>query len=130
MSRERASKFAKALDSAGILSEGPLMTAPCREGGASATRAPGARACPPLEKRRPTSHSFARLRRRASGLRLHQDHVMSAQASDFQWEDPFHLESQLTEDERFIRDSAQAYSQEKLLPRIVDAYEKETVDPE
>jgi glutaryl-CoA dehydrogenase len=55
---------------------------------------------------------------------------MSAQASDFQWEDPFHLESQLTEDERFIRDSAQAYAQEKLLPRIVDAYEKETVDPE
>jgi glutaryl-CoA dehydrogenase len=55
---------------------------------------------------------------------------MSAEASDFQWEDPFHLESQLTEDERFIRDSAQAYAQEKLLPRIVDAYEKETVDPE
>jgi glutaryl-CoA dehydrogenase len=55
---------------------------------------------------------------------------MSAEASDFQWEDPFHLESQLTEDERFIRDSAEAYAQEKLLPRIVDAYEKETVDPE
>ncbi|WP_158817891.1 acyl-CoA dehydrogenase [Methylocapsa sp. S129] len=55
---------------------------------------------------------------------------MSSDATGFQWEDPFHLESQLTEDERSIRDTAQAYAQEKLLPRIVDAYEKEKVEPE
>src|ERR1700722_3879452 len=55
---------------------------------------------------------------------------MSSDATGFQWEDPFHLEAQLTEDERSIRDTAQAYAQEKLLPRIVDAYEKEKVEPE
>jgi glutaryl-CoA dehydrogenase len=54
---------------------------------------------------------------------------MSSDAAPFKWEDPFHLEGQLTEDERSIRDAAQAYAQGKLLPRIVDAYEKETVEP-
>ena len=46
----------------------------------------------------------------------------------FQWDDPFLLEDQLTEDERLIRDTARAYAQEKLLPRIVDAYARETTD--
>ena len=55
---------------------------------------------------------------------------MSSDAAAFKWEDPFHLEAQLTEDERLIRDSAQDYAQDKLLPRIVEAYEKETVEPE
>lgn len=47
----------------------------------------------------------------------------------FNWEDPFHLESQLTEDERMIRDSARDYAQDKLLPRIREAYRNETTDP-
>jgi len=55
---------------------------------------------------------------------------MSLDALDFKWEDPFLLEAQLSEDERAIRDAAQAYAQDKLLPRIVEAYEKETVEPE
>ena len=36
----------------------------------------------------------------------------------------------MTDDERQIRDSAQAYAQDKLLPRIVEAYEREAVEPE
>ena len=36
----------------------------------------------------------------------------------FQWDDPLLLDQQLTEDERMIRDSARAYAQEKLLPRV------------
>ncbi|GFE51264.1 glutaryl-CoA dehydrogenase [Roseobacter cerasinus] len=48
----------------------------------------------------------------------------------FDWSDPFRLNDQLAEDERMIRDSAKAYAQEKLQPRIVEAFEKETAEPE
>ncbi|MHA6266632.1 acyl-CoA dehydrogenase [uncultured Aliiroseovarius sp.] len=47
----------------------------------------------------------------------------------FNWEDPFLLEDQLEEDERMIRDSAFAYAQEKLMPRVTDAFAKEETDP-
>ncbi len=46
----------------------------------------------------------------------------------FQWEDPFLLEDQLTEDERMVRDSARAYCQEKLLPRVTEAHRHERFD--
>jgi glutaryl-CoA dehydrogenase len=36
--------------------------------------------------------------------------------SNFNWEDPFLLETQLNDDERMIRDSANAYAQAKLQP--------------
>ncbi len=39
--------------------------------------------------------------------------------SQFQWDDPFLLEDQLSEDERMIRDTARAYAQEKLQPRVI-----------
>ncbi|NNG04993.1 MAG: acyl-CoA dehydrogenase [Inquilinus sp.] len=39
----------------------------------------------------------------------------------FQWEDPLLFESRLSEDERMVRDSAHAYCQEKLLPRVLEA---------
>ena len=48
----------------------------------------------------------------------------------FVWEDPFLLEDQLSEDERMIRDAAYAYAQEKLLPRVADAYMEERAAPE
>ena len=48
----------------------------------------------------------------------------------FNWEDPFLLENQLEEEERMIRDSARAYAQEKLFPRVTDAYANEHTDPE
>jgi glutaryl-CoA dehydrogenase len=48
----------------------------------------------------------------------------------FDWADPFLLEDQLSEDERMIRDAARAYAQDKLAPRIIDAFQHETTDPE
>ena len=46
----------------------------------------------------------------------------------FQWDDPLLLESQLTEEERMIRDTARQYAQEKLAPRIRDWNRNETFD--
>jgi glutaryl-CoA dehydrogenase len=46
----------------------------------------------------------------------------------FNWEDALLLEEQLTEDERLVRDSARAYAQEKLLPRVVEANRHERFD--
>ncbi|WP_181707686.1 acyl-CoA dehydrogenase [Chthonobacter rhizosphaerae] len=53
----------------------------------------------------------------------------SEKAPAFQWDDPFLLDDQLTEDERMIRDSARAYAQEKLQPRVIEAYAHEKTDP-
>ncbi len=39
----------------------------------------------------------------------------------FQWDDPLLLEDQLTDEERMVRDSARAYCQEKLMPRVIEA---------
>ncbi len=48
----------------------------------------------------------------------------------FNWEDPFLLEEQLTDDERMLRDGARAFAQDKLQPRIIGAYAEETTDPD
>ena len=48
----------------------------------------------------------------------------------FNWEDPFDLESQLTEDERMIRDTAHAFAQSELQPRVIEAFREETSAPE
>ena len=47
----------------------------------------------------------------------------------FNWADPLLLDQQLTEDERMVREAAQAYCQEKLLPRVLEAFRHETTDP-
>ncbi|MDN5786429.1 acyl-CoA dehydrogenase [Pseudorhodobacter sp.] len=47
----------------------------------------------------------------------------------FDWEDPFRLDDQLSEEERMLRDGARAYAQEKLQPRIIAAYRDESTDP-
>ena len=46
----------------------------------------------------------------------------------FNWEDPLLLDAQLTEDERLIRDTTRQYAQDKLMPRIVEAYNVESFD--
>ncbi len=46
----------------------------------------------------------------------------------FSWEDPLHLNHQLSEEERMISDSARHYCREKLLPRVIDAYREESFD--
>lgn len=47
----------------------------------------------------------------------------------FHWEDPLLLDLQLNEDERMVRDAAHAYAQEKLLPRVLEAFRNEQTDP-
>jgi len=50
-------------------------------------------------------------------------------AAAFQWDDPFLLEDQLTEEEHLVRDAARAYAQDKLLPRVTEAHRHETFEP-
>ena len=47
----------------------------------------------------------------------------------FDWQDPFRMDDQLTEEERMLRDGARAYAQEKLQPRVIAAYREESTDP-
>ena len=48
----------------------------------------------------------------------------------FSWEDPLDLEGELSEEERMVRDTARAYAQDKLFPRVLMAYREERYDPE
>ena len=47
----------------------------------------------------------------------------------FDWSDPLHLSAQLSEDEVMVRDAARSYAQDKLKPRVRDAYRNEKFDP-
>ncbi|MFC3339758.1 acyl-CoA dehydrogenase [Paracandidimonas soli] len=47
----------------------------------------------------------------------------------FHWQDPLLLDTQLTEDERMVRDAALAYAQDKLAPRVMEAFRNEQTDP-
>ncbi|MCC8401302.1 acyl-CoA dehydrogenase [Paraburkholderia sp. MMS20-SJTN17] len=51
-----------------------------------------------------------------------------AVAAQFHWEDPLLLDQQLTEDERMVRDAAAAYAQDKLQPRVLEAFRHEKTD--
>ena len=48
----------------------------------------------------------------------------------FDWQDPFALDAQLTDEERMARDTARAYARDKLLPRVVSAFDEERFDRE
>ena len=48
----------------------------------------------------------------------------------FDWADAFYLEDQLSEDERMLRDAAATYAQDKLQPRVIEAYREAIVAPE
>src|SRR5438552_979523 len=54
---------------------------------------------------------------------------MASNRTTFSWDDPLSLNGQLTDDERAIRDAAHAYCQERLLPRVQDAFRQEKTDP-
>ncbi|MBM70655.1 MAG: acyl-CoA dehydrogenase [Haliea sp.] len=54
-----------------------------------------------------------------------------AQAKRWQrlnWEDPFLLEQQLSDEQRMVRDSARQYAQERLMPRVQEAFRQEDTD--
>ena len=53
-----------------------------------------------------------------------------AEKQTFDWRDPLSLETQLTEEERLIRDAARGYAQDKLAPRILLANREERFDRE
>ena len=57
-------------------------------------------------------------------------HPPTSRLSAFNWQDPFDLESQLTEEERMIRDAAHGFAQSELQPRVIDAFREETDAPE
>ena len=50
--------------------------------------------------------------------------------AEFNWEDPLDLESQLTDEERMIRDAARAFAQDTLMPRVKSAFREERFDRE
>ena len=50
-------------------------------------------------------------------------------ARGFHWDDPLLLDEQLTDEERMVRDAARDYAQDRLAPRIVDAFRREQTDP-
>jgi glutaryl-CoA dehydrogenase len=54
----------------------------------------------------------------------------TAKPAPFDWQDPFLLEQQLTEDEQLIRDAAQEFAQRDLLPGVTQAYLEERTDPD
>jgi glutaryl-CoA dehydrogenase len=59
-----------------------------------------------------------------------REHKSPPQIKDaaFNWEDPLDLEGELTEEERMVRDTARGYAQDKLLPRVLQAFREEKVD--
>jgi glutaryl-CoA dehydrogenase len=54
--------------------------------------------------------------------------VSANRHAPFRWDDPFLLDDQLSEDERMMRDSARAYCQGKLMPRVLEAHRHERFD--
>jgi glutaryl-CoA dehydrogenase len=57
------------------------------------------------------------------------DQTMQHTREIFDWADPFRLQEQLTDEERMVLDTAQSYAQEKLAPRVLDAFRHEKTDP-
>jgi len=55
-------------------------------------------------------------------------HSSKTKAS-FQWDDPLLLDQQLSDEERMVRDSARSYCQDRLAPRVLDAFRHEKTDP-
>jgi len=57
------------------------------------------------------------------------DRLASARPATFSWSDPLLLDEQLREEERMVRDAAHAYAQDKLMPRVTEAFRHEKSDP-
>ena len=55
---------------------------------------------------------------------------LSSSKVKFDWTDPLDIDGQLTEEERMVRDNAHRYAQEKLMPRVLEAFRDEKFDLE
>ncbi|KAJ2359209.1 hypothetical protein IWW50_000474 [Coemansia erecta] len=64
------------------------------------------------------------------GTALQAQRGYATKYAKYNWEDALQLEKQLTDDERMVRDTAHAYAQEKLLPRVIQATRTEHFDVE
>ena len=53
----------------------------------------------------------------------------SSKRATFHWDDPLLLDAQLSGDERQVRDAARSYCQERLAPRVLEAFRNEQTDP-
>ncbi|MDC1382295.1 acyl-CoA dehydrogenase [Candidatus Puniceispirillum sp.] len=54
---------------------------------------------------------------------------MTSSKPQFQWDDPFFLEAQLSDEERMVRDAAKAFADDVLMPRVISDYRDESFDP-
>ena len=54
---------------------------------------------------------------------------MTFSKPQFQWDDPFFMETQLSDEERMIRDAAKAFADDVLMPRVISDYRDESFDP-
>jgi glutaryl-CoA dehydrogenase len=54
--------------------------------------------------------------------------IMSGDWGKFNWQDPFNLDDQLSEEERLIRDTAKSFAQQKLAPIVRQGFDSESVD--
>ncbi|MCK6431097.1 MAG: acyl-CoA dehydrogenase [Burkholderiaceae bacterium] len=59
---------------------------------------------------------------------MNAPHATKQLKAQFKWEDPLLLDSQLTDDERMVRDAAARYAQDKLAPRVLEAFRQEKTD--
>ena len=73
-----------------------------------------------LGKTQPTKFGSQAVRAFASGTTFEK----------FDYKDPFNIDALLTDEERAISEAARAYAQEKLMPRVMEAYNKEHFDLE
>ena len=54
---------------------------------------------------------------------------MAGSKPHFQWDDPFFLDAQLTDEERMVRDAASAFAKDVLMPRVIQDFREESFDP-
>ena len=57
------------------------------------------------------------------------ENLKTSTKAGFNWPDPLLLDAQLGEEERMVRDAAHAYAQDKLMPRVTEAFRHEKSDP-
>jgi glutaryl-CoA dehydrogenase len=60
---------------------------------------------------------------------MNAPHHAARLKAEFKWDDPLLLDTQLDEDERMVRDAAHRFAQDKLAPRVLEAFRHEKADP-
>jgi glutaryl-CoA dehydrogenase len=61
---------------------------------------------------------------------MNAPHSAHLKKASFKWDDPLLFDAQLTEDERMVREAAARYAQERLAPRVLEAFRREKAEPE